>query len=93
MQPLCSRFYCQGMHQKGEKRARRKYNINVNLVHNIFVSFLSDPSPIIGYACHSLTNSLTHSCLVDLMADTKCMRMSQQLLKAVKSFLRLKKVV
>ena len=23
-------------------------------------SFLSDPSPIIGYACHSLTHSLTH---------------------------------
>ena len=23
--------------------------------------FLSDPSPIIGYACHSLPNSLTHS--------------------------------
>ena len=23
--------------------------------------FLSDPSPIIGYACHSLTYSLTHS--------------------------------
>ena len=31
--------------------------------------FLSDPSPIIGNACHSLThsltNSLTHSCLVN----------------------------
>ena len=25
--------------------------------------FLSDPSPIIGYACHSLTHSLTHSLL------------------------------
>ena len=23
--------------------------------------FLSDPSPIIGYACHSLTHSLTNS--------------------------------
>ena len=54
--------------------------------------FLSDPSPIIGYACHSLTHWLTdwltdwltHSCLVDLMAvnDTNCLIMSQ-LLKAV----------
>ena len=36
--------------------------------------FLSDPSPIIGYACHSLThwltNSLTHSCLVNLIDVT-----------------------
>ena len=27
----------------------------------VHYSFLSDPSPIIGYACHSLTDSLTHS--------------------------------
>ena len=33
-------------------------------------TFLSDPSPIIGYACHSLTNSLTHSCLVNLIDVT-----------------------
>ena len=37
-------------------------------------SFLSDPSPIIGYACHSLTysltNSLTDSCLVNLIDVT-----------------------
>ena len=37
-------------------------------------SFLSDPSPIIGYACHSLpnslTDSLTHSCLVNLIDET-----------------------
>ena len=32
--------------------------------------FLSDPSPIIGYACHSLTNSLTHCCLVNLIDVT-----------------------
>ena len=36
--------------------------------------FLSDPSPIIGYACHSLpnslTDSLTHSCLVKLIGVT-----------------------
>ena len=36
--------------------------------------FLSDPSPIIGYACHSLTDSLTdsltHSCLVNLIDVT-----------------------
>jgi len=45
--------------------------------------FLSDPSPIIGYACQwlppSLPNSLTDSCLVNLMAlyDTNCLMMSQ----------------
>ena len=33
-------------------------------------TFLSDASPIIGYACHSLTNSLTHSCLVNLIDVT-----------------------
>ena len=36
--------------------------------------FLSDPSPIIGYACHSLPNSLTHSlthcCLVNFIDVT-----------------------
>ena len=32
--------------------------------------FLSDPSPIIGNPCHSLTDSLTHSCLVDLIDVT-----------------------
>ena len=32
--------------------------------------FLSDPSPIIGYACHSLNNSLTHSFLVNLIDVT-----------------------
>ena len=30
---------------------------------HFFHPFLSDPSPIIGYACHSLTNSLTNSLL------------------------------
>ena len=29
-----------------------------------------DPSPIIGNACHSLTNSLTHSRLVNLIDVT-----------------------
>ena len=33
-------------------------------------AFLSDPSPIIGYACHSLTHSLTDSCLVNLIDVT-----------------------
>ena len=32
--------------------------------------FLSDPSPIIGNACHSLTDSLTDSCLVNLIDVT-----------------------
>ena len=29
--------------------------------HKVCTHFLSDPSPIIGYACHSLTDSLTNS--------------------------------
>ena len=33
-------------------------------------AFLSDPSPIIVYACHSLTDSLTHCCLVNLIDVT-----------------------
>ena len=33
-------------------------------------TFLSDPSPIIGNACHSLTDSLTPSCLVNLIDVT-----------------------
>ena len=47
------------------------------------------------WLCLSLPNSLTDCCLVNLMAmnDTNCLMMSHQLLKAVKSFLMLKKVV
>ena len=30
-------------------------------MHGVLLAYLSDPSPIIGYACHSLPNSLTHS--------------------------------
>ena len=33
-------------------------------------AFLSDPSPIIGNACHSLTDSLTHCRLVNLVDVT-----------------------
>ena len=32
--------------------------------------FLSDLSPIIGYACHELTDSLTNCCLVNLIDVT-----------------------
>ena len=42
---------------------------------------------LFGYACHWVTDWLTHSltCLVDLMAmnDTNCLMLSQQLLKAM----------
>ena len=44
-----------------------------NISNLSLFAFLSDPSPIIGYACQWLPPSLTHSCLVNLM-------MSQQLL-------------
>ena len=37
---------------------------------NTFLQFLSDPSPIIGYACQWLTHWLTHSCLVNLIDVT-----------------------
>ena len=39
------------------------------------VGFLSDPSPIIGYACQWLTHSVTPWRLVDLMAvnDANCL--------------------
>ena len=36
----------------------------------IFERFLSDPSPIIGYACHSLTDSRTDCRLVNLIDVT-----------------------
>ena len=59
---------------------------------------LSDLSPIIGYPCqisvtHSLTISLTDSCLVDLMAfyDANCLMMSQQLLYCGKLFFKVGK--
>ena len=36
--------------------------------------FSLDPSPVIGYSCHSLTPSLTNSCLENLMPvnDANC---------------------
>ena len=34
------------------------------------MDLLSDPSPIIGTACHPVPNSLTHSCLVNLIDVT-----------------------
>ena len=37
---------------------------------DIIKKLLSDPSPIIGYACHSLTDSITDSCLVNLIDVT-----------------------
>ena len=39
-----------------------------NQIH--LFDFLSDPSPIIGNACHSLTDCLTNSCLVNLIDVT-----------------------
>ena len=34
------------------------------------MDLLSDPRPIIGTACHPVPNSLTHSCLVNLIDVT-----------------------
>ena len=64
-----------------------------NIMNYIFIGPESDHWLCLSLT-DSLTNSLTHSCLVDLVAvnDTNCLMMSQQPLKAVKSFLRLKKL-
>ena len=46
--------------------------------------FLSDPSLIVGNPCHSLTNSLTHCCLVDLVDVTlACEDTNSKLVEAV----------
>ena len=48
------------------------------------ITFLSDPSPIIGYACHSLTNWLTHCCLVNLIDVTlRCEDANSKLVEVV----------
>ena len=36
----------------------------------LVLAFLSDPSPIIGSACHSLTHSLPNCCLVNFIDVT-----------------------
>ena len=47
-------------------------------------AFLLDPSPIIGYACHSLTHSLTDSCLVNLIDVTlACEEANSKLVEVV----------
>ena len=48
------------------------------------ITLLSDPSPIIGYACHSLTNSLPNSCLVNLIDVTlACEDVNSKLVEVV----------
>ena len=42
----------------------------------INLEFLSDPSPIIGNACHSLTHSLTFSKNLMALNDAICLVMS-----------------
>ena len=46
------------------------FNTFLLLLNVPFFLFLSDPSPIIVYPCHSLTDSLTDSCLVNLIDVT-----------------------
>ena len=41
-------------------------NVQLSLFRDSNTHFLSDPATIIVYPCHSLTNWLTQSCLVDL---------------------------
>ena len=50
----------------------------------LFRQFLSDPSPIIGNACHSLTHSLTDCRLVNLIDVTlACEDASSKLVEVV----------
>ena len=53
---------------------------------DVIVHFLSDPSPIIGYACHSLTDSLTQCCLVSLIDVTLACEDAYSKLVAVVTF-------
>ena len=94
-------FYRKWLHQIFRRSSAyiAPHPVKIESVVRIWYSslqvFLSDPSPIIGYACqwlpNWLTDSLTHSCLVDLVAvnDTNCLMMLQHLLKV---FLRRKKL-
>ena len=55
------------------KKGKTRHFVSVRYYHFImllFSPFLSDPSLIIGYACRSLTDSLTDSCLVNLIDVT-----------------------
>ena len=62
------------MLQKWEKDADDKEGEEEEEGENVMSKadqlFLSDPSPIIGYACHSLTDWLTDCCLVNLIDVT-----------------------
>ena len=44
---------------------------NSTVAESRFTQFLSDQSQIIGYPCHSLTDSLPNSCLVDFIGVTQ----------------------
>ena len=44
--------------------------IMLDFYNSLMKDFLSDPSPIIGNACHSLTHSLSHWGLVNLIDAT-----------------------
>ena len=54
-----------------EVKYNPRYEAHSNVQCGVNQSLLlSDPSPIIGYACQWLTNWLTHSCLVNLIGVT-----------------------
>ena len=66
---MCAAGTCRagcGYLQLGKRLAQVPPTADARTVECSLFLFLSDPSPIIGYACHSLTNSLTHS-LTDLL--------------------------
>ena len=72
-------IYIGSVHWKSTVILTTIFNIVNNFQHflilaHLLCQFLSDPSPIIGYACHSLTHSLTDKltdcCLVNLIDMT-----------------------
>ena len=58
--------------RKGAIQSQSPSSKSWNMLHTRLdiYNFLSDPSPIICYACHSLTHSLTNFCLVNLIDVT-----------------------
>ena len=75
------------------KRACYEFSVVIDVVNSLFFFGPESDHWLPLSVTHSLTNSLTDSCLVDLMAfyDANCLMMSQQLLYCGELFLRLEK--
>ena len=75
------------------KRACYEFSVVIDAVNSLFFFGLESDHWLPLSVTHSLTNSLTDSCLVDLMAfyDANCLMMSQQLLYCGKLFFKVGK--